>query len=283
MAGQWTLACIVPSCVRFNLMNCKFTNNLLVETITVLARPTSLDIGNFFPTRQSGDPIDITESLSQVLGTGLLENLRISSRPSSFELDVGALVSALLQDTTLRSLEFQQAPSSRVQEHRLSKHLLTFLKRNSMLEQLIVYGRVKGSSKYVDYTGFSTVTHSTKPWRGIRCRSPPQRDVQKMAYYMRLNKFGRRKVGTESTTVEDFIALLDAAKTELMHNNQLDYFNVVFGLLLEYEPNKWLPGIRVDKLPQIGEMREPSREPSEPSSRNHPAVLSIQNAFLCYP
>jgi hypothetical protein len=278
IAGHWSSGYKVPGFVRFSMVNCRFPDNLLVETINFLARPTILDTAHFGEREAgAGDSIDMNEFLSQVLGTGHLVELRVSGR-HSYDVDVGALVSALQQDTILRSLEFQKAPSSLVEEHRMSNDLLALLKHNSTLEKLIVFN-LKGLSKYVDYTGFSTVEHIRGRTPHIHTRSC---DGQ-MAYYMRLNKFGRHKVRTESTTLEDFISLLDAAMTELMERNQLAYFNVVFGLLQEYEPNKWLPSTRVKKLPHNAEMREPSREEMQPSSRSHPNVLYIKNAYLCYP
>lgn len=128
--------------------------------------------------------------------------------------------------------------------------MIEILETNTTLEHLAVYDR----SSRVDYTGFTSwTTADSRPMNNcMSCRSIFDQDrAKKIQHYIRLNRFGRKKVRCKDLTGEKLVTLLDdislrfASMAKLPEISrpptELDCFNVIFGLLLECNASIWRP------------------------------------------
>ena len=76
-----------------------------------------------------------------------------------------------------------------------------------------------------------------------------QERAEKIQHYIRLNRFGRKKVRRKTLTGEKLVTLLDDVSRrfasmaqgpkQLRPPTELECFNVIFGLLLECNANIW--------------------------------------------
>jgi len=180
---------------------------------------------------KSTDPetIDITGSLQCLLQKGLLKRLSIA--PSAkYKFEVSQ------QDESLSVLEFD----ADLDNDDLDE-LIEVLKNNTTLQHVVAY---KSTAK-VDYSGFTKKTsvpnENIKPLCPVWCKSIyDEKRAEQISYYTRLNGFGRKKARDANTTPDEFVRLLDSVQQRLPID-ELDYCNVIFGLLLESSPSLWQP------------------------------------------
>ncbi|CAB9527809.1 expressed unknown protein [Seminavis robusta] len=288
--GSWDLCRQLPEFVSLKLDRCTMFPNLMVETLSILPfakRPTQLGIGELWEREpRQGGPVDITECLSNVFGQGYLERLYVLGLPSSHNLDVGAVSRALENDNTLRFLEFQKSPTGDKEEQQLVDDLFELMKCNTSLEQLIV----SNIETRRDYTGFSKHVKEMRP-RNYTARWECTRDEHKadqMLYFMRLNQYGRQKVRSDTTTRREFVSLLARARGDLVLNDSLVYFNVLFGLLMEYEPNKWLSdalekSVETEATEKVHPRNKTPGLKATPPNRLDGVDFSVWDVTLCNP